>query len=255
MAERILRAEKRVVRHSVIEIAQHWLLALSGFVLLFSGFGEMPMYKRYMITELPLMAWSGDFFVQLKIHYLAAMVFVSTAIFHVVYHGLMGDRGLLPKKGDVQASLKTMLSFIGIGQEPPAGKYLAEQRLAYAYMAIVIAVLIVTGLIKVARNLPGVYLSPSFLTVVTLTHVAATLLFLFGVLAHLAAFIFKINRPLLRAIFTGKADHDYIRHRHSLWYEELAAAETIKVTPEKSAPTSLEQPDNQLPETTLEDQK
>lgn len=230
MAERILEEKNKIVRHSGIEIAEHWLLALSGFVLLFSGFGEMPMYKRYLVTELPLMGWSGDFFIQLKIHYLAAMVFVSTAIFHLVYHGLMGDRGLLPRKGDGKASLKTILSFIGIGQEPPAGKYLAEQRLAYAYMAAVIALLIVTGLIKVARNLPGVYLPPSFLTAVTLTHVFATLLFLFGVIGHLAAFIFKINRPLLPAIFTGRADLDYIRHRHSLWYEELAPPEEPVVT-------------------------
>lgn len=246
MSERILKDQNKVVRHSAIEIAEHWLLALSGFVLLFSGFGEMPMYKRYLVTELPFMAWSGDFFIQLKIHYLAAMVFISTAVFHVVYHGLLGHRGLLPQKGDGKASLQTMLSFIGIGQEPAAGKYLAEQRLAYAYMAVVIGIIIATGLIKVTRNLPGVYLPPSFLTVVTLTHVTATLLFLFGVIAHLAAFIFKVNRPLLPSIFTGRADLDYIRHRHSRWYEELAATEATKAkkaTPKEAAITSFVEPD------------
>lgn len=222
MAERILKDRGMVVRHSAIEMAEHWLLAITGFVLLFSGFGELPMYKRYMVTQLPLLGWSGDYFIQLKIHYLAALVFISVAVFHVVYHGLLSHRGLIPQKGDGRASLQTMLSFIGIGEEPAAGKYLAEQRLAYIYMAVVILVLIVTGLIKVTRNLPGVYLPPLFITVVTLTHLFTTILFFFGVAGHLAAFIFKVNRPLLRPMFTGKANLDYIRHRHSLWYEELA---------------------------------
>ncbi|MDI6727149.1 MAG: cytochrome b/b6 domain-containing protein, partial [Smithellaceae bacterium] len=136
MDERILKDRGMVVRHSAMEMAEHWILAITGFILLFSGFGELPMYKRYMVTQLPLLGWSGDYFIQLKIHYLAAMVFISAAIFHVIYHGMLGHRGLLPRKGDGKASLKTMLSFIGIGEEPPAGKYLAEQRLAYLYMAV-----------------------------------------------------------------------------------------------------------------------
>ena len=43
MEEHILTEKNVVVRHSAIEIAEHWIIALSGLVLLFSGFGEFPV--------------------------------------------------------------------------------------------------------------------------------------------------------------------------------------------------------------------
>jgi cytochrome b subunit of formate dehydrogenase len=221
MKERILKEENAVLRHSAVERAEHWVIAVSGLILLFSGFGEFPMYKRYMVTQIPGFSWTADFWINLKIHYIAAIVFTGAAVFHVTYHGMLGHQGLLPRKGDGKASMKTVLSFIGIGEEPPSDKYLPEQRLAYAYIAAVSLILILTGLIKVIKNLPFVYLPPAVITVATLTHTAATFLFLFGVIAHLAALALKVNWPLIKPMFTGKADLDYIRHRHSIWYNEL----------------------------------
>jgi formate dehydrogenase gamma subunit len=222
MDERILQAEKKVVRHSAVELIEHWVLALSGLLLLFSGFGELPMYKRYMVTEIPGFTWAGDFYVNLKIHYLAAIIFVGVIVFHFVYHGWLGHRGLLPKRGDAGNSVKTVLSFFGIGEEPKADKYLPEQRLAYFYLGIVGTILVVTGLIKVLKNLPTVYFSPGVITAATLIHTFATIFFLLGVLAHLAALVLKVNRPMVKPIFTGKMDLAYVQRRHSLWYERFA---------------------------------
>jgi formate dehydrogenase gamma subunit len=222
MEETILQDRKLVVRHSAVELVEHWVLSLSGFLLLFSGFGELPMYKRYMVTEIPGFSWAGDFYVNLKIHYLAAIVFVGIIVFHFVYHGWLGHRGLLPKSGDVGNSLKTILSFAGIGEEPKADKYLPEQRLAYLYLGIVGAILVVTGVIKVLKNLPTVYFSPGVITAATLIHTFATIFFLLGVLAHLAALVLKVNRPMVKPIFTGKMDLAYVQRRHSLWYERIA---------------------------------
>ena len=222
MEEKILQDQNLVVRHSAVELIEHWVLAVSGLLLLFSGFGELPMYKRYMVTEIPGFSWAGDFFVNLKIHYLAAIVFVGVIVFHFIYHGWLGHRGLLPKSGDVGNSIKTILSFVGIGEEPRADKYLPEQRLAYFYMGIIGAILVVTGVIKVLKNLPSVYFSPGVITAATLIHTFATIFFLLGVLAHLAALVLKVNRPMVKPIFTGKMDLAYVQRRHSLWYERLA---------------------------------
>jgi cytochrome b subunit of formate dehydrogenase len=221
MEEQILTEKNVVVRHSAIEIAEHWVIAISGLVLLFSGFGEFPMYKRYMVTQIPGLGWTGDFWIHLKIHYLAAIVFTGAVLFHIVYHGILVHRGLMPQKGDGMASLKTILSFIGIGEEPKADKYLPEQRLAYAFIGIVSLILIVTGLLKVIKNLPYVYLPPGIIAWSTLTHTFATFFFLFGFLSHIAALVLKVNWPLVKPIFTGMVDLDYVRHRHTLWYEEL----------------------------------
>lgn len=221
MRERIIEDEKVILRHRPIELIEHWVFALSGFLLIFSGFGELPMYKRFMVTQILGLGWAGDFFIHLKIHYLAGIVFISVMIFHVLYHGWLGHKGLLPKKGDIRASIQTILAMFGFGEEPKAHKYLPEQRLAYAYLGGVGLILVVTGMVKVIKNLPGVFLSPGLITASTLTHTFATLFFLLGVMAHLAALIFKVNRPLAKSIFTRKIDLDYVKERHTIWYEEL----------------------------------
>lgn len=220
------KTESLVKRHSPVELAEHWLLAISGLLLIFSGFGELPMYKRYMLTQLPLMDWAGDFHIQLKLHYLAAIVFVSVMLFHFLYHGLAGHRGLIPRKGDLGGSIRTILAMFGRGKEPQADKFLPEQRYAYAYMAVVGGILVLTGLVKVIKNLDGVLLPPRLVTGVTLVHTFGTIFFLLGVMAHLGALILKANRPLVRAIFTGKVDAHYARERHGIWWEK-----TFRMTP------------------------
>lgn len=221
MRERIIKDGKAILRHSPIELIEHWVLALSGLLLIFSGFGELPMYKRYMVTQIPGLGWAGDFFINLKIHYLAGIVFVSIMVFHVIYHGWLGHQGLLPQKGDFKASLVTILSMFGFGKEPKSDKYLPEQRLAYAYLGGVGLILVLTGIVKVIKNLPGVFLPPGLITAMTLTHTFATIFFLLGVMAHLAALIFKVNRPLTKSIFTGEVDIEYVKERHTVWYDEL----------------------------------
>ena len=220
-----MKVERMIARHSLIELAEHWILAISGFILIFSGFGELPMYKRYMVTQIPGLDWAGDFFINLKIHYLAGIVFVMVMVFHAIYHGWLGHQGLFPKKGDVKVSVITVLSLFGFGEEPKSHKYLPEQRLAYAYLGGVGLILVVTGLLKVVKNLPGVFLPPPLVTFSTLIHTFATIFFLLGVLAHLAALIFKVNRPLTKSIFTRKIDLDYVRDRHTVWYDELMKKE------------------------------
>jgi copper chaperone len=33
--------------------------------------------------------------------------------------------------------------------------------------------------------------------------------------------IFKVNRPLVKSVFTGEVDLGYVKDRHTIWYEEL----------------------------------
>jgi formate dehydrogenase gamma subunit len=219
--ERMIRQKETILRHSPLELAEHWLLALSGLLLIFSGFGELPMYKRYMVTQIPGLTWAGDFFIQLKIHYLAGIVFISVMVFHALYHGWLGHQGLIPRRGDVRASCKTILCMLGFGEEPKMDKYLPEQRLAYAYLGGIGLILVLTGIIKVIKNIPGFHLAPGLIASMTLIHTFATVFFLLGVLAHLAALIFKVNRPLVKSIFTGEVDSRYVQDRHSIWYEDI----------------------------------
>ena len=225
MGEPICEDINRVRRHGSLELFEHWSIALSGLILLFTGLFELPIAQRYYITELPGLAWSGDFIVALKIHYLASIVFVAAAFFHVVYHGLKGETGLIPQRGDLQQSLLVLKSFFSQAEEPPFEKYLPEQRLAYLGMALIIAGLIVSGLIKTFKNVYAPQLDLTLTLWATWVHNIFFALFFLAFIAHMVAIVIRPNRPLVRAIFTGYVRLDYARERHPLWMAHLAPPE------------------------------
>ena len=241
MPDRIDRDRNLVVRHSVVELAEHWAVALSGLALLASGMFQLPMGSRYYVNSIPGLAWSADYMVSLNVHYAASIVFVAAALFHAVYHGLRGDRGMIPRRGDLKTSIEVMKSFFGKGKEPPFHKYLPEQRLAYIGMAVIIAMLIVSGLVKTYKNLYAPDLSYAVVLWATWVHNIGFVLFILAFAAHIGAILLKPNRPMLRGILTGSVRLDYAEHRHPLWIAEIEGAarevkaEPAAITPEEPA--------------------
>jgi len=225
VTEKILSEKNRVVRHSRLELIEHWAIAISGLILLATGIFELPVAKRYYIVTVPGLGWTADFITSLYLHYAAALVFTAAGIFHLVYHGARGETGLLPKKGDMKASVTVIKSLFGFGQEPPMHKYLPEQRLAYAGMAWIILLLVVSGLIKTYKNLYAPDLSLAIVLTATWIHNIGFVLFFLAFLAHMAAILLRPNWPMVRGIFTGKVRLDYARHRHALWIADLEKKE------------------------------
>ncbi|MCX7981390.1 MAG: cytochrome b/b6 domain-containing protein [Syntrophales bacterium] len=221
MTRHIDEEKNLIVRHTKIELLEHWLIALSGLVLFVTGLFEMPFAKRYYISSVPGLGWSEDYIVTLNVHYAAAIVFVGTSLFHVIYHLARGDRGLIPRKGDFKASLQVIKSFFGAGEEPRFDKYLPEQRLAYIGMAFINFMLIMSGLVKTYKNLYAPDMSYGIVLTATWIHNIFFVLFFLAFLAHIGAIVIKPNRPLVRGIFTGKVRLDYARVRHPIWLEEL----------------------------------
>lgn len=123
-----------------------WLYGATLAVLVFSGFGQMPIFKRYYLADIPGMGWSADYHVTLVIHYLAVAVFLGLAAYYVVFRMMTGD--LRPQTG--QGWVRGLL----------------------------LAVMIGTGSILLARNLSWVYVPPRLIVFATFTHVAGTMLFL-----------------------------------------------------------------------------
>lgn len=220
MTDRIVKDRALVRRHGPIEMMEHWVIALSGVMLIITGLLELPVGRRYYITEIPGFAWADDFFITLSLHYAAAIIFVAAAFFHFFYHGIRGDSGLLPRRGDLRASITVIKSFFGKGEEPPFGKYLPEQRLAYAGMAALIALLILSGMVKTYMNLLNPQLSRTIALAATWTHNIAFFLFVIAFIVHIAALAIKPNRPLVRGMITGFVRLDYARKRHPLWIGE-----------------------------------
>lgn len=221
MTEKILAEKNLIVRHSALELIEHWTIAIVGLILFLTGMFMLPMSKRYDISSIPGLGWSADHLTSLYLHLAAAVIFTVAAVFHILYHGLRGDKGLIPQKGDFSESVTVIKSLLGYGKEPPMYKYLPEQRLAYVGMAFIILMLTISGLVKTYKNIFAPDLSQTVVLWVTWIHDIFFILFFVAFLAHMVAIVLRPNWPLVRGIFTGKVRLDYARHRHSLWLAEV----------------------------------
>lgn len=231
----------KILRQSLTNRFVHWMTALSIFLLILTGFGQMPLYSRYNVTKLPGAEWLGDYFVTISLHYLGAILLTFVAFFHVFNAFIRKEFDIFPRRGDLKESYLIIKAMFTKGQEPPSDKYLAEQRLAYLFIGGNVLLLILTGLIKMYKNLPGVDLPYSLLYWNTALHNIGTVLLILGIVGHLAAFIFKENRALLPGIFTGYIDGEYVKHRHSIWYKKLSKQE--KKSPKTAAAETTQDPD------------
>lgn len=217
----------QILRQSLRNRLIHWGVALSCFGLIATGMLQMPIAKRYGLIALnPAMA---DYFATLTWHYIFGIVFCFFCIFHLVIHTLEGNFDIVPKKGDLKKSWKIIKALLTGQDEPPSEKYLPEQRLAWAAFVATFSIVIITGLLKTVKNLAGLDLPDPWLFWLAQFHNLGMVLTIFLFIGHMAAFIFKANRQLIPAIFTGKVDAHYVMHRHSLWTDGVNAARKIQL--------------------------
>lgn len=207
----------KIKRQSLQNRITHWGIALSIFALILTGILQMPVAKRYNLTKIPFLEWSGDYYISLYLHYIFAIILIYFAVFHLVNHALKGEFDIFPKRGDIKKSYLILKAMITKGKEPPSEKYLPEQRLAYLAIAFTIFLLIITGIIKTYKNIIGLDISNSLYYWAANLHNLGMFLIIILIIAHLAAFIPKENRNLLSAMFSGYVGAKYTLHRHSLW--------------------------------------
>jgi len=129
-----------------------YLFAL--IVMVFTGFGQMPIYKRYSISDIPGLGWSADFFTVHVVHYLGAILLLALFAYMITAY-LFSDKNGMTLTGS-----------------------------AYVRM-VFLAGLIVTGLLRVLKNLPDISFSPGFTLFIDITHLGFTMLFLMSALLFL----------------------------------------------------------------------
>lgn len=134
------------------------LYGVAAAMALFTGFGNMPLWKRYYVADVPGLGWSGDFFVNVTIHILAGSVLLAIGAYAIT-------GSLMARK-----SLTDRLTFSG------------------KIRGVLLALALVTGILMVVKNLPGVNFSMMLLMIFNFTHLAAAMLFM---IATLVAMIFR----------------------------------------------------------------
>ncbi|MBW1800384.1 MAG: FeS-binding protein [Deltaproteobacteria bacterium] len=127
------------------------------FVLVFTGFGQMPIFKRYYLADIPGLGWTANFFATHYIHHIAA-IFILGVLAYGTARFLLSGRN--------------------------------RSRLTVpAYMRIIIlAGLLFSGIMMAARNMTSVTLSPAFSMAMNFMHLGLTMIFL---IASLVFVIFK----------------------------------------------------------------
>jgi hypothetical protein len=105
-------------------------------------------------------------------------------------------------------------------------------------MAFIIAMLILSGLVKTYKNIYAPDMSLTLVLWATWIHNIFFALFILAFIAHIGALILKPNRPMVRGIFMGTVSLAYARRRHPLWLKELepAGEDAKRQDSEKEAP-------------------
>jgi formate dehydrogenase gamma subunit len=230
------RQARSIVRLSVNQRAQHWLLLTSFIVLVLSGFA-----LQYPDSWLAWLLGSSEFLRRI-IHRGAAVVMIIVGSYHVLYlafakEGRQWVRDMLPRFKDVRDLLGNLGYYLGIRKTKPK-----IARFGYAekaeYWAVIWGTIIMglTGLmiwfkIGVFGFLPRWWID-----------IALAVHFYEAVLATLAIIVWHFYHvifdpdvyPVNLAFVDGRVSEELYREEHELAYEQLRKqAEQEEVTNER----------------------
>ncbi|MBW2114853.1 MAG: FeS-binding protein [Deltaproteobacteria bacterium] len=132
-----------------------WIYVLTFVVMAFTGFGQMPIFKRYYVSDIPGMGWSADFYLTHYIHYLGAIFLLGLFAYVIVDYVLSGR------------------------------KELALTSSAYVRI-VLLGGIVITGIFRVLKNMPDVVFSPDFTLFIDISHLGFMILYL-TVMLHLCA--------------------------------------------------------------------
>ena len=133
-----------------------YIYLFTVFILLLTGFGQMPIFKRYYIADIPGLGWLAQFYVTHYMHYLAAILFIALFTYFIV---------------DYLATNRNRNKVSAFG---------------YVHGLILFGIL-ASGIFLVIRNLAGYKFSANFIIFLDLAHLGLVILFLLIALYSLIA--------------------------------------------------------------------
>nr|MBN2277361.1 cytochrome c3 family protein [candidate division Zixibacteria bacterium] len=225
----------QVRRMTIGEVWQHTFLMVSFIVLVISGFA-LRFYNSWWVNT--LFGWEGGFPLRGIIHRVAAVVFVLTAIWHVVY--LFSPRGkqflkdMMPGLRDFHGFVKTILYNIGIGKiKPGFGRFSYVEKAEYWALVWGTVIMIISGFFLWFDNFAVEWFPKGFLDVVLVIHYyEAWLAFLAILIWHMYSTIFNPDvYPMNPSWYTGKMPRRMYEHEHA---EDLKLTGTPTITPDEN---------------------
>lgn len=127
-----------------------WSVRVFGWLLFFltvTGFGQMPIFKRYYVADIPGLAWLAEFYVTHFLHYLGGTLILALI-------------GYVVSDWVLQQSRKTYMTAWGWSR------------------VILLASILGTGLLLALKNYTGYWYSPTTIVVLDLTHLGLVMAWL-----------------------------------------------------------------------------
>lgn len=221
-----VRVERTFQRFTIGQRWEHFLLLISGTVLLLTG---LPQKYRAAAWSQQLLSTPERLNTIRQIHHIAAIVLTAVVIYHLsrAFYLLARRRlpgYMLPTLQDIRDAWQMLKYLLFLTKEKPAfGKYNFEQKFTYWFLFFGIGILVISGFINwfpiaVTRFLPGGVVPAAKLAHSTESIVAA----IFVVIWH----VYHVHIERLNlSIFTGRLSEDEMITYHQAEYERLTAIE------------------------------
>ena len=134
-----------------------FMYVLTVFFMALTGFGQLPIYKRYYLSDIPGFGWLANFWTTRYVHYAGAALLLAIFAYMLVEHVIL-----------TRAQRKIT----------PSG-YLR---------GILLVGIVLTGVLFVIKNFAVFVFSPEFIIALNLSHLGLVMIFL---LVNLYCLIFK----------------------------------------------------------------
>ena len=221
------RQVRNIVRLSVNQRAQHWLLLTSFIVLVFSGFA-----LQYPDATLAWLLGSSEYLRRI-IHRAAAVIMLVAGTYHLLYLALSKEgrqwvRDMLPKLKDVRDVIGNFSYYLGAKRvKPRIGRFGYAEKAEYWAVVWGTFIMGLTGLMIWFKISVFGFLARWWIDIALSVH------FYEAVLATLAIIVWHFYQvifdpdvyPVNFAFIDGRVSEELYREEHELDYDRLKEAE------------------------------
>jgi hypothetical protein len=123
------------------------LYTLTLFCMALTGFGQMPIYSRYYMSDIPGLGWLADFFVTRNVHYIGAVILLGV-VSYAAFDFILSKR----RRAKLTASGRVR--------------------------AVLLSAIVASGALIVIKNFPYVHFSDGMIIGLDLFHLGAAMAFL-----------------------------------------------------------------------------
>ncbi len=214
----LVNAKKQMTRMTMDEVWQHTALMLTFTVLVITGFALR--FSEAWWVKL-FFGWEGGFPVRGIIHRVAAVLFILSAIWHLVFLSSRRGRSFLfdmrPLRKDFTQFLHMMAYNLGLRKERPRfGRFSYVEKAEYWALVWGTVIMIVSGFFMWFDNIAVHWFPKGFLDVMLVVHYYEAWLATLAILIwHMYSTVFSPSvYPMNPSWMTGKMPVEVYRHEH-----------------------------------------